>query len=80
MDLLARAALANNRGFFSAAGEADLERIAIIDRAIERLDPDAHAQRGQLLALATVERTYGTTPLAERLALAEQGVLAARQR
>ena len=40
VDLLVRAALANNRGWNSALGGVDHERIAVIDRALERLEPD----------------------------------------
>ena len=34
-DLIVRSALANNRGFVSAVGEVDRERLAVIDRALE---------------------------------------------
>ena len=77
--LLVRAALANNRGWNSALGIADEERIAAIDRALERLgaSPDVAAERARLLAIAALERVYVST-LAERVALAEQAVAVAR--
>jgi class 3 adenylate cyclase/tetratricopeptide (TPR) repeat protein len=77
-DLLARAVLANNRGFNSSIGVIDRDRIEMIDRALERLGPDPSAERARLLALAAVERIY-SSPLPERVALAEQAVATARR-
>lgn len=77
VDLLVRAALANSRGFFSRAGHVDGERISVVDRALERVDGTETAERARLLALAAAERMY-LSPLAERVALAEEAVSSAR--
>jgi hypothetical protein len=45
VDLLVRAALATNRGWFSSLGEGDDEVIAAVDRALERLGDVATADR-----------------------------------
>jgi class 3 adenylate cyclase/tetratricopeptide (TPR) repeat protein len=77
VDLLVRAALANNRGFGSAIGSVDHERIGAIDRALERVGDQPSADRARLLALAAAERMY-LVDLDERLGLAEQAVAVAR--
>lgn len=77
VDLLVRAVLANNRGYASAIGVADHERIAAIDRALERVGDQPSADRARLLALAATERTF-LVDLPERLDLAEQAVAVAR--
>jgi class 3 adenylate cyclase/tetratricopeptide (TPR) repeat protein len=77
VDLLVRAVLANNRGYASAIGEVDHERIAAIDRALERVGDEPSADRARLLALAAAERT-SLVDLPERLSLAEQAVAVAR--
>jgi class 3 adenylate cyclase/tetratricopeptide (TPR) repeat protein len=77
VDLLVRAALANHRGIFSTVGEADFERIAVIDRALERLGDVNTPDRARLLALAANERTW-VSDLDERLALSEKAIAVAR--
>jgi tetratricopeptide (TPR) repeat protein len=77
IDVLVRAVLANSRGFASSTGEADADRIAAIDRALERIGTEPSVARAKLLALAASERTF-LVELDERLALAEQGVAVAR--
>ena len=77
VDLLVRAVLANNRGFDSATGSGDHERIGAIDRALARIGDQPSADRARLLALAATERTWHVD-LSERLALAEQAVAVAR--
>ena len=74
---MVRAALANNRGASSSLGERDQQRIEVIDRVLERLGASATADRARLLALAALERNFGS-PLSERLALAEEAVAAGR--
>ena len=69
IDLLVRAVLANNRGYNSAIGVTDHERIAAIDRALERIGSTPTAARAQLLALAATERVY-LDDLDERVARA----------
>jgi tetratricopeptide (TPR) repeat protein len=79
IDLLVRAVLANYRGIWSAVGEPDEERITMINRALERLPADGTVEQAQLLGLACVERTWSTDDLADRLALADQAIDAARR-
>jgi class 3 adenylate cyclase/tetratricopeptide (TPR) repeat protein len=77
VDLLVRAVLSNNRGFASVIGHVDHERIAAIDRALERVGDVPTAERARLLALAAAERVY-LDDLPERVALAEESVAVAR--
>jgi class 3 adenylate cyclase len=72
----ARAALANNRGTFSAVGALDHERVAAIERAIE-LDEDP-GRRALLLALQATERAFEQDSWPRR-ALLEQALALARQ-
>jgi tetratricopeptide (TPR) repeat protein len=76
-DLLVRAVLANNRGFMSVAFDVDAERVATIDRALERVGSAPSAARAELLALAAMERLY-LVDLTQRLALAEEASEVAR--
>jgi class 3 adenylate cyclase/tetratricopeptide (TPR) repeat protein len=76
-DLLVRAVLLNNRGYQSAVGGIDYERIAAIDLALQRVGDSPTAERAQLLALSAIERVY-VVDLDERLALAQEGVALAR--
>ena len=76
-DRAARAALANNRGFASAFGEVDGERIAAIERALE-LDHGADpARRARLLALQAMELQFDPDH-ERRRALAEEALALAR--
>ena len=77
VNLLAAAALTNNRGWTSTIGETDAERLVVINRALERLRESDPATRARLLALAAVEQIF-TAPLEQRLALAEEAVRLAR--
>ncbi|MCB1256978.1 MAG: AAA family ATPase [Microthrixaceae bacterium] len=76
--LLVQAVLANNRGYHSVVGGVDEDRIAAIDRALERLSHEPSPERARLLGLSSAERTYAVG-LPERLALAEDAVAGARQ-
>jgi tetratricopeptide (TPR) repeat protein len=49
-DGLARAALANNRGFFSVSDGVDEERVGVLERALAALDPADSPVRARLLA------------------------------
>jgi class 3 adenylate cyclase len=75
-DRLVAAALANNRGFFSAAGNIDAEKVEILESALDRLSADAP---GRALVLATLcaELCYGS-PLERRQALADEALAIAR--
>jgi class 3 adenylate cyclase len=76
-DLAARAALANNRGFFSVIGELDQERLSAIECAIELDDPPHPARRARLLALEAQELSWDPD-VARRKALADQAISLAR--
>ncbi len=78
VDLLVRAALASNRGFFSTLGDTDHEKLAVIDRALERLDDPDNADRARLLAIACAERLY-VADIDELLALADDAIATARR-
>jgi len=76
-DLLVQAVLLNNRGYQSAVGGIDQERIAAIDLALGRVGDAPTAARAELLALSAIERVY-VMDLGERLELAEKAVAIAR--
>ncbi|MDQ6806735.1 MAG: AAA family ATPase [Actinomycetota bacterium] len=57
--LLARAAIANNRGFISSIGEVDKERVRTLEQALEVYDPAPSAVRARLLGQLAVELTFG---------------------
>jgi class 3 adenylate cyclase len=75
--LLARAALTNSRGWQSRIGAADEERLAVLRRALARVEPEAKATRARLLALSAIEQIY-TTTLEDRLALVDEAIGLAR--
>jgi DNA-binding SARP family transcriptional activator len=76
--LLARAVLANNRGFASAAGTVDLDRVRTIDAAIDATGPGDSVVRARLLALRALEIMWDDPEL-RRLDLADDAVaIAAR--
>ncbi len=76
-ELAARAALENNRGFASAAGVVDTERLAAIERALELDEPTEPARRARLLALQAQE-IYYRHDVELRHALATEAVSIAR--
>jgi class 3 adenylate cyclase len=69
---LVRAALANDRGFFSFAGAIDPDRIEILEMALARLPAD-HPERARVLASLCSELTYGSV-LERRQALAGEAI------
>ena len=69
---LVAAALANDRGFFSAAGAIDADKVEILEMALDRLSAD-HPDRALVLATLCSELTYGS-PLERRQALADEAV------
>ncbi len=77
-ELAARAALANNRGFASAAGDVDLDRVAAIERTLELDDPPQPARHARLLSLLAQELTFGPEHTARRWALANEAIALAR--
>lgn len=54
-DLLARAALANNRGFFSKSSAIDRERVAVLEAALDACAPGDTTTRASLLSNLAVE-------------------------
>jgi class 3 adenylate cyclase len=85
VELLAQAALANNRGFFSTAGGVDRERVAVVRRALDLVpdpeqsgvDGDWATRRARLLADLAVELIFAE-PMEPRRALSDEAVAAAR--
>ncbi len=69
---LVAAALANDRGFPSATGVIDAERVAILETALTRV-PTEHPDRALLLAALCSEVNLGST-LQRRQALADEAL------
>jgi class 3 adenylate cyclase len=76
-ELAASAALANNRGWSSAAGEIDTERLRAIERALELDEPSDPCRRARLLALEAQELSWDPD-FTRRCALADESVSLAR--
>ncbi len=74
---LVRAALANNRGFVSAIGEVDGERVAVLEDALEAVGTGNSAERARLLALLASERLFDSD-YPTRRALADEALSMAR--
>jgi tetratricopeptide (TPR) repeat protein len=77
-DRLVEAALANNRGLFSALGQVDTERARVLSDAIEAMSDSDSNERALLLATLCNEYTYGKT-LEERRNLAREAKSMARR-
>jgi hypothetical protein len=76
-EILVAAALANNRGYASAVGVVDADRVAVLESACQALEGTESAERARLLALLALELTFGGDfPL--RKALADQALSIAR--
>ena len=71
-DRLVVAALANNRGWISAVGATDTDKIEILEMVAARLPAD-HPDRARALATLCAERTYASS-LDEREALAAEAI------
>ena len=73
---LVRAVLANSRGWYSASGIVDWDKVALLELALERVE---RGSREHALVLATLcsELAFNDS-LAKRLALAEQSLEIAR--
>jgi class 3 adenylate cyclase len=72
VDRLVAACLANDRGFYSAVGATDREKVEALELALELL-PSTHADRALVLATLCSELAHGS-PLDRRRALAEEAV------
>jgi tetratricopeptide (TPR) repeat protein len=77
-DRLTRAALANNRGFASASGEVDVERVLVLEAALKAVGPTDSAARARLLATLAAELTYAGD-WARRLSLSDEALAMARR-
>lgn len=77
-DRLVRAALANTRGFFSAAGLIDDERVEVLEAAVEAVREDDLSSRARLLALLANELVYAGD-LERRTALCDEALQLARR-
>jgi DNA-binding SARP family transcriptional activator/tetratricopeptide (TPR) repeat protein len=71
------AALANNRGFFSAVGQVDTDRVEVLEAALEALPGADSPPRARVLSRLCCELTYG--PLERRLSLAHEAKAMARR-
>jgi DNA-binding SARP family transcriptional activator len=74
---MAVAALANTRGYYSAAGQRDEDRIDSLQRAVQLLGTSDPLLRVRLLATISSESVFGTS-LAQRRRLAHEAKDAAR--
>ena len=70
-DRLVAAALANNRGWFSSMGQLDVEKIDVIEAALDALPGGDSPERSRLLATLCSELIFHS-PLERRLALADE--------
>ncbi len=77
-DRLVRAALANTRGFFSAAGLIDDERVEVLEAAVAAVREDDLSSRARLLALLANELVYAGD-LERRTALCDDALELARR-
>jgi tetratricopeptide (TPR) repeat protein len=73
---LSRAVLENDRGFFSAYGQLDTEKVALLEAALQQ-PAENSAERALVLATYCQELTFAS-PLALRLQLAENAISVAR--
>ncbi len=69
---LAAAALANDRGFYSAVGAIDVEKVEILEMAADLISANT-AERALVLATLCSELAHGS-PLERRRALADEAV------
>ena len=74
---LVAAALANDRGFYSAVGSTDEQKVAVLESALQSLPPDKPA-RALVLAALCSELAHGST-LARRQELADEAIAIAER-
>ena len=77
-DRLVIAALGNSRGFFSSIGVIDVDKVAVLESALEALGDDDRRERALLLATLCSELALGTT-LERRQKLADDARAVARR-
>jgi tetratricopeptide (TPR) repeat protein len=76
---LVRAVLANNRGFVSASGVVDDERLHALEDALAAVGPDDSAQRAVLLATLAAELAFSPTDRERRVELSDEALALARR-
>ena len=76
---LVRAVLANNRGFVSASGVVDDERLHALEDALDAVGPDDSAQRAVLLATLAAELAFSPTDRERRVELSDEALAIARR-
>lgn len=76
--LIARAALANQRGLFSRLGAVDGERVAALEAALEAVGPSDSTERAQLLAALASELHFAGDER-RRVELGREGLAIARR-
>src|SRR5262249_22096716 len=75
---LVRATIANTRGFVSATGKVDDERIAVLERALAAVGPARSPERAQLLATLAGELTF-SGDWSHRRSLSDEALAIARE-
>ena len=78
VELLANAALANSRGFYSHYGVVDKERVGVLERALAALGPADRAERACLLATLAFEVVF-VESLERRRALTDEALAVAQR-
>jgi class 3 adenylate cyclase/tetratricopeptide (TPR) repeat protein len=75
-DRLVAASLANDRGYYTAAGSIDADKVEILEMSLARLSADNHARA---LVLATLCSELGLgSPLERRQAIADEAIALAQ--
>lgn len=78
VDLMAEAAISNNRGLYSKLGAVDDERIEVLRATLDAIGPERTARRAMLLATLFSELEYAA-PFEERVALIDEAQEIARE-
>ncbi len=76
-DRLVKAALANTRGWFSASGVIDTDKVAVLEAALRTLSESDSPERAQVLATLCSELSFGS--LDRRRTLADEARTIARR-
>ncbi|HEY4096222.1 MAG TPA: AAA family ATPase [Baekduia sp.] len=76
---LVRSVLANSRGFVSASGVVDDERLHALEDALDAVGPDDGADRAVLLATLAAELAFSPADRARRIELSDEAVAVARR-
>ena len=78
IDRLVAAALGNTRGFFSASGVIDTDKVAVLEATLEAIPKEDGAERALLLATLCSEISFGS-PFERRRSLADEARAMARR-